>query len=736
MSNKLYQSLWKDVQNSLRFILDDDKPVSPEKDLQNTFNRIAILYLRYIKIVKNLEKCYDQIIQPQKILTFRKILEGVIGRILELKAELVKIENQEFHFINNLLLDMRMIPKDLELPIPKWYLLPKEEEVEIIYQKGFQKTSINKINKANNDIIECFDDAAVLIQNHERSRQCRAKYLNVRIKKKKDNKMCSSMEYENAAFLIQKNWKLYSTRKKNKVNLIREKKLLGMLSSTILPADIKTTYNGDLEQHRELQHKMKAENLKLYEKSLVDIKMQIRLQESDDMKEKLKDDIRKWYLSYRSKHSTYPNFPSEKEGGSNLIFHPQTVEQNKTPENVVTSHSSCVPLIIEGCLEYKTLWENQNEINNDLQLYEKEMIRQQKFIEVKEEVRMQVDEIMRFELEVLKVALAKDKGIKLKKRKGKVRGKKTKKKRDLTADRSLESLYKELLDNGIIIKSVPTSLDDYFGDYNFIGSSLLSQGIEPVWHYCADIKHIIIAYCILPLSNPNVHKLTPLIKSILFFGPHGVGKKFLVNAICSATQSIIFDLSPENIIGKYPGKAGSKMLMHLVEKVGKAFQPAVVIVKNAEKSFMRKLPKTDKSDPKQLKKHLISFVKSIKPSDRILLCGITDAPFNVSDMKGLNATYQKIIYVPPPEFGSRQIIWKNLILQAKGEITPQLHLPTLSKISDGYTGSQIKLAVQKTLISRRIGVLKEAPLSEIEFIEPLSKYVPLYNVEIEAYKVK
>lgn len=52
------------------------------------------------------------------------------------------------------------------------------------------------------------------------------------------------------------------------------------------------------------------------------------------------------------------------------------------------------------------------------------------------------------------------------------------------------------------------------------------------------------------------------------------------------------DLSAENVNGKYPGKEGLDMLMHLITKVGKMTQPTVVYIKDAENYFWRKQPAT------------------------------------------------------------------------------------------------------------------------------------------------
>jgi len=41
----------------------------------------------------------------------------------------------------------------------------------------------------------------------------------------------------------------------------------------------------------------------------------------------------------------------------------------------------------------------------------------------------------------------------------------------------------------------------------------------------------------------------------------------LVHCICTETGANMFDLTAANIAGKYPGKAGLQMMMHMVFKV-------------------------------------------------------------------------------------------------------------------------------------------------------------------------
>lgn len=68
----------------------------------------------------------------------------------------------------------------------------------------------------------------------------------------------------------------------------------------------------------------------------------------------------------------------------------------------------------------------------------------------------------------------------------------------------------------------------------------------------------------------KIRTSTPLVKSLLVCGPRKSGKSTLVNALCHDIGATLFDLTPSNIVGRYPGKAGLNMLTHLVLKVSKS----------------------------------------------------------------------------------------------------------------------------------------------------------------------
>jgi IQ and AAA domain-containing protein len=216
------------------------------------------------------------------------------------------------------------------------------------------------------------------------------------------------------------------------------------------------------------------------------------------------------------------------------------------------------------------------------------------------------------------------KGKKVKKggKKARRAGKKSKKKKekDLTPDRTTESLFEELVVNGIIVKYPEFRMKQYLGDRAYAAR----QTTNPA---PGDIRQLIKEYCILPLGSSLIRTYGPCIKSILIAGPKGTGKRSLVQSVATETGAVMFDLSPANLVGKYPGKTGLIMLMHLVQKVSRLLQPAVLYFEDAEKPFMKKIPKTDRTDPKRLKKDLQKIVKNIAPEDRVILLGVSNAPW-------------------------------------------------------------------------------------------------------------
>lgn len=100
------------------------------------------------------------------------------------------------------------------------------------------------------------------------------------------------------------------------------------------------------------------------------------------------------------------------------------------------------------------------------------------------------------------------------------------------------------------------------------------------------------------------------------------------------------------------------------EQVSRLLQPSVIYMEGAEKPFVKKVPKTDKTDPKRLKKDLPKLVKNITNEDRVILIGTSRSPWD-GDQKLIYQTYDKVVFIPKPDYGSMSLIWKSLLHKVK-----------------------------------------------------------------------
>ncbi|XP_037706090.1 dynein regulatory complex protein 11 isoform X2 [Choloepus didactylus] len=789
----MYNKIWHQTQEDLNSMLDKEsqKMLEPQSNRVFFFQMLATFYINYVQIFRNLENVYDQIVHPQKRILIRKVLDGVMGRILELKNEMVQLELTEYHYFDDILQDLKLAPQQLDIPIPKYFLKEKLEVIkgrekilaQILADCGFEPSSLKRSVKAIP-----FEEAVKIIQMSERARQGRLRALFMKqiylqeYRTKQARLLGEKMADLGAAALrIQKVWRGFHQSKRIKKEREEEMIFLGMnpppqfnqLSATVLRA----------EKVNCLRNEVQFKHEESYREAMVTIKDDLKTVEGPDIKESLQDQIRQWFIECRNLTGTFPDFPNAEEGGSAVIF------SNKTPQQVIAdimasqdneekkkknkkkkarkarkekekkatkdkskeedeewkmSPSLFLDEMEKGNNLYKDLWKNKDESWNFPQEYDPELIREEKRKELESEIRVQVDELMRQELKNLKIAVNREKELPNKPRKKKEgkkknaekkgkKGKKGKKNKDLTADRTIESLYKELVEEGLLIQSLKVSLSDYIGEYSYLGTSLRQVSIEPM-PSLLDVRQLVTLYGVLPLGSASVHKKAPLVKSLLLAGPSGVGKKMLVHAICTETGANLFNLSASNIAGKYPGKSGLQMMLHVVFKLAQQLQPSVVWIGDTEKTFYKKVPNAEKKlEPKRLKKQFPKILKLMKPDDRILIVGTTQRPFD-AELQSFCKAYQKIILIPRPDYASRYVLWKEIIQRNEGVITDALNVSCLAKVTDGFTQGHIVQVVTSVLTDRRVRQQTHKPLTAVEFTAALTAMEPVYQEEENSFK--
>ncbi|XP_058483919.1 dynein regulatory complex protein 11-like [Solea solea] len=744
MSQKTYSKIWANAQSELSLLVAEelpDKPPGPVSDREAFFEHVATLYVRYIQILRQLEMVYDQLIHPQKREVVRGVLDGVMGRVLELKREMVDTQLSEFHNMDEILHNLKLRPVDLDIPIPHYFITEHSQE----------RTDILK------DI--AMSKAITIIQAAERARQGRlAAKLKVSKTMESDEETYSEKEVS-AALCIQKVWRGY----------IQWRTFKTAKESTTSVQDAKMHLHEIIAQTNEACTRIKQqEHEEDYQESIAAITKELQ-DKGPDMSNSMKDQIRQWFLNCRYSTGSFPDYPDEEDGGGALLLADKdpvqlmneiaAVKEAKKNDNskekgdkkgkgkekktkgnqeeeLEMQPSAFLSDLQEGNKIYEDVWQTCDESNNFYQRHVVQLIKEEKSKVIDAEIQVQVDEEMREELAQLKLNVdnIKDKTKKGKGKKNKGdKGKKGKTVNDPTEDRTLESLCQELVEQNLLKMSYNVSFQDYFGNYSYLGTILKKYDIEAT-PSLLDVRHVLTLYAVLPLGSQVVHEKAPLINSILLVGPAGIGKKMLVHAICCRTGATFFDLSPMNTAGKYPGDEGLNMMLHMVFKVARLLQPSVIWIGDAEKMFYKKVPKEEEEFlPKRLAAALPKQLKMIKGEDRVLIIGTTVDP-TCANIKTLCKTYGKIIVIPRPDYGSRFILWKQLIKKQGGEITKTLDISSLAKFSDGYTPGDMIQVIKHVVTKQRIRWQGFRPLVTAEFVRHFKKMDPVYKKKEEALK--
>uniref|UniRef100_A0ABM5GM31 IQ and AAA domain-containing protein 1-like n=1 Tax=Pogona vitticeps TaxID=103695 RepID=A0ABM5GM31_9SAUR len=780
-----YGKLWQESRLTLQELLAQELPKEPAKPERNRavfYHRVATLFVRYLQTARRLEACYGQGVHPQKRQVLRKLLDAVLGRILELKQELVELDVSEYHYMDHVLEELKLTPADLEVPIPKYFLSERarvlQERQEVL---AGLLTRVGP-SKAPPRALMPREEAVRLIQMAERMRQgrLRARFMwEIRRDEERERRVresgMSEPNRELAATCIQKIWKGCILRRLTKVARQMEMTFIGMEMEPQLmgpsPAMIRAQLGEELRRMRQSDYEVE------YRDALDHVRDTLYEVEGPSMREQLKEQLRQWFIECHDLTGRFPDYPEEAMGGCAVLFAQKTPEEVRAEldlaeikaeakkkekkkekmekgqkeagkekdkkgkdkkmeedEGLTLSPSKFLETIQQGFLHYSGCWSDRDEVVNFEQRYQVELIKVEKRKEVEMEIRLQVDELMREELQKLRLAVDQEEQRATKPQKArssaKKKGKKGRKEKDLTPERTIDSLYEELVLQGIIKKPQKVQLAEYSGDFCYLGTTLRQQEIEPT-PSTVDVRQNMALYAILRLGCQTVHELAPLVKSLLLAGPAGTGKKMLVQAVCTETGANLFDLSPENLVGKYPGKSGLQMLVHLVLKVARLLKPSVIWVGNAEKTFYKKVPKEEKElDPRRLKRELPKALHLLKAGDRVLLLGTSNKPY-LADVKGLCKTYERVLLIPRPDYASRFVVWQQLIQKHGGVVTSSLDLSALAKVSDGYSQGSLARAVQAVLTERRLLQLPKRPLNAGELLQMLARTDPIYPEEEE-----
>ncbi|KAH8379351.1 hypothetical protein KR009_004343 [Drosophila setifemur] len=567
----------------------------------------------------------------------------------------------------------------------------------------------------------------------------------------------------NAATEIQRWWRGYRTRKITRIKKRFKEELYGMKKLRKLRRpNQRENAVMDMYKNEMLKKKLDEDYINLINDERTRL-LQIR---SPWMMEDISDHIRGWFKDFYEKTENFHPYPDPVKKGTVLLVidetmtpiefqqtlnkKPMTKEEKKKLKDKARKEkkkkkekekllkmneakrrkklrdngiidvgyeiasSSAVQNIEETMAKFAKDWRNVDEYLNKNHDPIKDWVTEEELAKIHQEVRGLVDEYMRVEYELLREALAKDNQQPYKALKVKYPKKKKKKKKkapkDPTGDRTLDSLYQELKDGGIIEEVPHKDFDEFIADFNFVADDTRDEDdLTTLGPAKGDIK-MVIQESMLGMGEFDI----PKPKSVLLIGPLNSGKKLLCNIIASELNAVFMNLSPEKTY-KYAGDL--KYFLTIVLKVAKAFQPTILFVEEAHRLFWKKIPpEAAELNPRLLGSSLASkILKALKVTDKVVLVGTSNMPWSAKG--GIKKAFQRVLLIPKCDYGTSFLLWLELMTENAPDDMPEYAYSALARVLQAYTSGEITENVRNTLSVDRRMRLKNEALDPHEFLE-------------------
>ncbi|KAI1160595.1 P-loop containing nucleoside triphosphate hydrolase protein [Nemania serpens] len=232
---------------------------------------------------------------------------------------------------------------------------------------------------------------------------------------------------------------------------------------------------------------------------------------------------------------------------------------------------------------------------------------------------------------------------------------------------------------------------------NALAGAILQDRPNVKWDDVAGLdgaKEALKEAVLLPIKFPHLFtgKRQPW-KGILLYGPPGTGKSYLAKAVATEAKSTFFSVSSSDLVSKWMGE--SERLVKQLFAMARENKPSIIFIDEVD-ALCGPRGEGESEASRRIKTEMLVQMDGVgKDSTGVLVLGATNIPWQLD--AAIRRRFQRRVHISLPDLAARTTMFRLAIGETPTTLTSE-DCRALAKLADGYSGSDIAIAVQDALM--------------------------------------
>ncbi len=235
-----------------------------------------------------------------------------------------------------------------------------------------------------------------------------------------------------------------------------------------------------------------------------------------------------------------------------------------------------------------------------------------------------------------------------------------------------------------------------------------------------------------PLKYPEIFEYhgvrTP--RGILLYGPPGTGKTLLAKAVANESAANFISIRGPEILSKWVGE--SERAIREIFRKGRQASPCVIFIDEIDAIAPMRGMRQGSSVTETVVNQILTEIDGIEDLKKVIVIAATNRP-DILDPALLRAgRFDKLIFVPAPDYEARKAIFKVHMKNMK--LADDVDIDELAKRTEGYVGADIENICREAVMIALHEDMNIRKITMKHFLKALDEIPPSVTPElIEQY---